>query len=173
MKKYIKNRWFIVCCIWICVVILTCWNITSINRIIDLRKKIINFNENKNFTITNNKKIEEVSNRKDGLYQIVASLQFGFLSAENYLETLSKTYNQTDMKIKYDKDISNSLSMGDTHINISFSSSLPDLIKYLNQLENNCSYLTPVKVKACFTDKYKTAQYEVVLLYKYRFAFHK
>jgi len=167
LKKYFKNKWIIICAIWICSLLLTYWNNETVEEAIELKATYDTLQKNKAFVEANLDKIEKVVKGKEFFSQSVESVQFGFLSMESALNNLSEEYRLTKLKMEYSKKSFLNKNSGSVPVKLFFYGSLVDALNYMKTLEKESPFIRIKTVKTSFEKNSIAPKFELKLTYKY------
>lgn len=164
MRISFNTKWVIICLLWAGSVIITCFNVSQIDKIKCAREKKEIFQADNRFWKKNFNNISSILKKNESFYQTVNSLKIGFLSVENSLKALAEKYDLSEMQIDSRPD---DAKEGKMPVKLSFKGSFADAAKLLDILQKDFSYLLVNTVKI-FAGHYKQTSFEVSLFYRYK-----
>ena len=143
MKDQIQNRWIVAGILWAGVLCLVYWNGSLMA---DIRRNQENalyaqadnrFLTDSRFLESNAEKISDIIKKKEAFHQPIISLKLGLLSVEDRFNTLTASYNLSDVKINISVDQPGNDS---APIQLSFKGSVENTIRCLDILQKDSPY---------------------------------
>ncbi len=158
LKDRYKRNWCILVLIWIFGAILFYLNVRKIDRYIE-KRRIKEENEYiENFLKNHMRKIKQIMEKKEKLYDRISNLNLGIIKVEEYVEDIAKKEGIKVKGIRHEK------GNGKIFFEISCSGDVSDLIGFIYELES-IWYFRILRLDLDLTDNGK---YKITFSYNYR-----
>ena len=164
MKNNLTKRWIIVSLIWIGLMIHIYVNNIFIDKIKILQKKAAIFKKETTFVKNHSTRIASVLKMKSTIFKKVESLKLGLLSLKHHFRSIALNFHLNNMKISYNTDIG---KKGILPISVSFNCIPNDAVKWLNVVQKECPYIRFRHVTIERDSNQNTAQFTILLYYRY------
>lgn len=167
MKYKTNKRWIIVGLIWGGVLVITCWNVNSMDRGGNPQEKGEISRAEIQFLKYNSENISRVLGKKASFHKSVESLKLGLLSVENQLHGLAVKCHLQEIRLEKQPV---GASQENMLIELSFQGSLESTLKLLNIIQKDYPYLLIKQVKITPRQPENKIRFQILFNYRYRIA---
>jgi hypothetical protein len=165
MKDKINKRWIVICLIWAVVILLTFWNINTMERLKSPAERIEISRNERQFLQYNSENISRVLKKRALFQQPVESLKLGLLSVENQLQGLAAEYALKGLRTEFHPGKASEENMPFT---LSFHGSFEKTLRLLDVLQKDYPYLLIKQVKIIPHQPEHNAEFQILFNYRYR-----
>ncbi len=171
MTNKLQKKWMIIGIIWTIPILITWFNINTVQKISKSRQQYKFLQQSKHYYKSNSEIIKSTIKQNENLYHNIESLQIGLLSVNDYLSNLSEKFDVI-IPHKIEAETLNALNsnMGSIPVFFEITGSFSNLLKYLEHLEKDHTYIKIVNIIFVITELInKNIHMELNVKLKYRY----
>ena len=165
MNINLSTRWIIIGFIWSCVLILTYYNITKINVVLNEFEKEEVLRMDDIFWRRNSQNVTKLLRLKESFVLPVDSTKLGLLSVENSLISLASRHDLKEIIVESHPEQSNETGVP---IDLYFKGSFNNILPWLESFEKDYPYLIVKHVKITEDPLVNRSVFKISLYFRYK-----